>query len=157
MSNPGAVIIGGFVNALGMVRALGARAIRTAVACTQPYDIAHRSRWCREHFSVDNLGGHPENLVAALQQRSARYRGWALLPTIDEALTALTMHHDELGRDFHLLAPPPEAARTFLDKHLMSEAARSLGISCPTYYWVAEPALLERTDFRFPVVVKPKL
>jgi glycerol-3-phosphate dehydrogenase len=41
----GAIVIGGYINGLGLVRALAARKVATAVITTQPYDIAQRSRW----------------------------------------------------------------------------------------------------------------
>jgi hypothetical protein len=43
------------VNGLGVVRALAANGVRTAVIRTKPYDIAHRSRWAAAHRAVSDL------------------------------------------------------------------------------------------------------
>jgi predicted ATP-grasp superfamily ATP-dependent carboligase len=155
MSAPGAVVIGGTVNALGVVRALAARRIRTAVVTTKPYDVAHRSRWINGHAAVSELEERPDTLVDLLERRAPDWRGWALLPTNDEALAALLEHGERLSSRYRLLAPDPEAIRYLLDKRLMMEAAAAVGVDVPLSYGAAEPATSAREDLRFPVVVKP--
>ncbi len=67
MRSSGAVIIGGFINGLGLVRALAARGIPTAVLTTKPFDIAHRSRWVSAHEAVLDIEERPESLVEVLE------------------------------------------------------------------------------------------
>lgn len=149
-------MVGGFVNGLGLVRSLGARGIPVLLLTTQPYDVAHRSRWCTEHVRLDGIGEHPERLVDALRARTASHRGWTVLPSTDEGVAALASCHDELARDFRLAAPLPDVARVLLDKSAMMEAASAVGIACPTSYGPADPAVLARNDVRLPVIVKPR-
>lgn len=40
MQGRGAIVVGGYVNGLGIVRALAARGIPVAVVTTQPFDVA---------------------------------------------------------------------------------------------------------------------
>jgi len=49
LASSGAIVIGGYVNGLGLVRALAARGIPAAVVSTRPYDVAHLSRSCVAH------------------------------------------------------------------------------------------------------------
>ena len=49
MPGQGVVVLGGYVNALGLVRALAARGIPTAVVSNKPFDIAHLSRCVSAH------------------------------------------------------------------------------------------------------------
>lgn len=155
MAPQGAVVIGGYVNGLGVVRALAAKGIRTAVVTTKPYDIAHRSRWVSGHSAVSGLHEQPEALVELLERRAPDWRGWTLFPTNDDALAALGLYVERLAKQFRLAAPSPEAIRYLLDKRLMTEAAQAIGIATPRWYGPAEQTTAGRDDLVFPVVVKP--
>lgn len=156
MAGRGAIVVGGFVNGLGLVRALGARGVPVTVVTTQPYDVAHRSRFCAEHARLDGVGDHPERLVDFLRARVASHRGWVVLPSTDEGVAGLASCWDELRRDFVLAAPTPDAARVLLDKNAMREAASAVGIACPRSYGPAAAAVLAREDLSYPLVVKPR-
>jgi predicted ATP-grasp superfamily ATP-dependent carboligase len=148
-------VVGGYVNGLGLVRALAARGVRTVVIRTKPYDIAHHSRWVSGPESLPRLEEDPDLLAELLERRSSQRNGWAVFPTNDEALAALARHHDRLSSRFRLVAPQPEVARIFLDKELMLEAASAVGMDVPRCYGAAVPAAANREDLRFPIVVKP--
>jgi D-aspartate ligase len=155
MSAPGAVVIGATANGLGVVRALAARGIPTAVITTKPFDIAHRSRWTSAHYSLSDLEERPGALADLLEQRASDWAGWALYPTNDDALAALREHGERLSSRYRLVAPSPEAIRHLLDKRLMMEAARAVGVDTPVSYGPAEGGTSARDVLRFPVVVKP--
>ena len=155
MGGPGAVVIGGYVNGLGVVRALAARGVRTAVITTKPYDIAHRSRWVAAHRAVSDLQERSDGLVELLEQETSDWAGWALVPTNDEALAALREHGERLSSRYRIVAPSPDAIRHLLDKRLMMEAARAVGADTPHCYGPADAATAALGDLRFPVVVKP--
>jgi hypothetical protein len=53
--SPGAVVIGGHINGLGLVRALAAHGVPTAVVTTSPFDIADRSRCVSAHVALHAL------------------------------------------------------------------------------------------------------
>ena len=89
MSVTGAVIAGGYVNALGLVRALAARGVATAVITTKRFDIAHRSRWATRGGSAPDVEERPEQLVETLERRAREWEGRAVLPTNDATLAAL--------------------------------------------------------------------
>ena len=152
---PVAVVIGGYVNGLGVVRALGSRGVRTAVITTKPYDLAHRSRWVAMRRSVPDLHERPDGLVEVLEHNAAEWAGWTLLPTNDEALAAIGQHRESLASSYRIAAPSAEAIRYLLDKRLMMEAAQAVGVDTPHVYGPAEKTTAAREDLRFPVVVKP--
>lgn len=144
---PGAVVIGGYVNGLGVVRALAARGARVAVVSTQPFDVAQRSRHCSAHHPVPRA--EPGPLMELLERRARDWRGWALVTTNDEAVEALAAHHERLvSLGYRVLSPSPEVASAFLDKRVMQEAARGVGAELPRVYGSAR-------EVRFPVLVKP--
>jgi predicted ATP-grasp superfamily ATP-dependent carboligase len=155
MRPAGAVVIGGYINALGMVRALAARGIATAVVTTRSFDIAQRSRHVSAHVRVADIDAAPGALVDVLAGRIARWNGWALFPSCDAGLAALARHRERLASHYRVIAPPAEVARHLLDKRLMRQAATAVGIEVPRSYGPAlrdEPAL---AAVRFPVLVKP--
>lgn len=154
-ASPGAVVIGGYVNGLGLVRALAARNVPTAVVTTKPFDIAHRSRWTSAHYPLPGLEERPELLLELLERRARDWPGWALFPTNDEAVAALAQYHDRLSSLYRVVSPPWEVARYLLDKGLMLDAARSVGAEVPHCYGPATQATAADPDLRFPVVVKP--
>ena len=155
MTGPGVVVLGGYVNALGVVRALAARGLPTAVVANQPFDIAHLSRHVAAHERVTRLEERPDALVELLERRAADWDGWAVLPTNDESLAALALHHERLSSLYRLLAPPLEVARHLLDKTLMHESAAAVGVDSPVHFGPATEETAARPELEFPVVVKP--
>ncbi len=133
------------------------RGIRTAVVRTKPYDLAHHSRWISGTAEAPGIEHRPELLVEVLERRAADWRGWALFPTNDEALSALAQHHERLSARFVVVAPPWEVTRSLVDKDLMLEAARAVGADLPRSYGPATAATAAGEELRFPVVVKPKV
>lgn len=148
-------MLGGYINGLGLVRALAANGIPTAVIRTQPFDIAHHSRHVCAHETALELAEHPELLVELLVRRADNWPGWALFPTNDETLAVLARHQDQLGSKYRIIAPTWEAACHLLDKNLMHKTAQAVGMDVPHYYGLAEATTAARPELRFPVVVKP--
>lgn len=155
MSAAGAVVIGGYINGLGVVRALAARGVAVAVVRTRPFDIAHRSRHCVAVAEVADLDATPERLVELLERRSSEWGGWALVPTNDGALAALARHRERLRCSYRIFAPPWEIARGLLDKLRMREAAEAVGVAVPRSYGPATAAAVAAAELAFPLVVKP--
>jgi len=150
------IVIGGYVNALGLVRAAAARGIEAAVVSTQPYDIAHLSRSCAAHDVVrgpDREG----SLLEVLLRRAHERPGWLLLPTDDEALLTLARHRDRLAKTYRVAAPSWHVARTLVDKQLLLEAASAAGATLPRSWGPAAPEIADRPEIVFPVVVKPRI
>ncbi len=157
MQGKGAIVIGGYVNGLGLVRALAARGVPAAVLTTQPFDVAQRSRWCVAHRAVPDLDTRPELLMDALAPWTERFAGWALLPTNDEALLALALQRPELEKHFRVVAPDAEVAQRMVDKRVQARAATAAGIEVPLRWGPADETTARRADIRYPVVVKPTI
>jgi predicted ATP-grasp superfamily ATP-dependent carboligase len=153
----GAVVVGGYVNGLGLVRALAARGITTAVVNTKAFDFAHRSRWVSASDAAHDVDETPERLAELLERRWREWGGWALIPANDEALAALALHHERLSSKFRVLAPEHELARYFLDKELMNELAATMGVQQPRCFGPAVEETASSPDLVYPVVVKPSV
>jgi predicted ATP-grasp superfamily ATP-dependent carboligase len=152
----GVVVLGGYVNALGVVRALVASGWPVAVITSKPFDIAHRSRHVVAHAAAPWLDDEPGRLVELLLQRCRSWEGWVLLPTNDGALSALSQHRATLSRHYRVAAPPWAVARQLLDKQLMGEAAMAAGLRIPRDLGPATTGCWERAGLEFPLLVKPQ-
>jgi len=148
-------VIGGYVNGLGVTRALSARGVPTAVVRTQPFDIAHRSRSVTSFDSVGSLSERPEGLAELLGRRAPEWRGSALFPTNDEALAALEVQREELSRSYRIVAPDSVTVHCLLDKRRMHEQAVGAGLDVPRRWGPATTATAADPALRFPLVVKP--
>jgi predicted ATP-grasp superfamily ATP-dependent carboligase len=153
-SIPGAVVIGGYANAVGLVRGLGRRGIPVAVVRTMEQDIAHRSRFATEHTDRIDLDRAPDALLELLEHRARRWVGWVVLPTNDYALTLLARHHERLAKSYRLTSPPWEVTRRVLDKELLGRIAREIGVPTPRSFGPATRESLAQ-ELAFPLLVKP--
>lgn len=151
----GAVVIGGYVNGLGLVRSLGEMGVPVAVLTTEPFDIAHRSRYARQSPSLDFSARPAANIVQFLLDQARRWRGWALFPTNDDAVEMLAENHQILSSSYQVVSPTPGTVGFFLDKQQMTEVAASLGVRVPRVYGQAKEGWSDPEDLRYPVVVKP--
>jgi D-aspartate ligase len=155
VSQPGAVIIGGYANGVSALRSVAREGVRTAVILTHRADIAHRSRYAHESHRVTGLHRRPDGLIDLLQEHAGRWRGWALIPTNDDALAALAEHRDLLSRWYPATIPPADVVQRVLHKPTTYRLAEELGIDVPRYYGSATRATAARSDIIYPVVVKP--
>jgi predicted ATP-grasp superfamily ATP-dependent carboligase len=152
---PGAIVIGGYANAVSALRSLAREGVRTAVVLTKPEDIAHHSRYAHESHRVLDLHRRPDGLIDLLQDQGARWRGWALIPTNDHALTALAEHRELLSRWYPPTVPEAPIVRQVVIKSNTYRVAREVGLDVPHWYGPASRLTAMRRDIVYPVVVKP--
>ncbi len=152
---PGAVVIGGYATGVSALRSLARAGVRTAVVLTTPDDIAHRSRYAHQSHRVLDLHRRPDGLIDLLQDQASRWRGWALIPTNDDALIALASHRELLSRWYPPAVPEPEVVRQVTITTKTQRIATQLGLDVPRCYGTANRHTTARRDIAYPVVVKP--
>jgi D-aspartate ligase len=152
---PGAVVVGAHANGLAVIRALAARGIRIAVVSTRPFDVAQHSRWVSERHELSRLHESRDSLPEFLEGHAARWAGWAVFPTNDDALTALAQHHERLARWYRLPLQPWEVMARIVDKDATHALAQEAGLDLPDCYGPATAEVAARPDLRYPVLVKP--
>ena len=146
---PGAVVVGAHANGLGVIHALAARGVPAVSISTRPFDIAQHSRWVHERHALSSLHQQHEALVELLDHHAARWRGWAVFPTNDDALMALSQHHARLSSSYRVMCQPWDIAAPLVDKDQMHALAVACGLDVPTCYGAAIPATTGRPDLRF--------
>ena len=76
----GAIILGGHVQALGIVRILGQRSIPVIVVDSSRYSLARRSKFCTAFFLVSDEG-KLQQMVELQDMRSSSWARGAALTT----------------------------------------------------------------------------
>jgi predicted ATP-grasp superfamily ATP-dependent carboligase len=154
-SMPGAVVIGGDYQGLGIVRSLGRLGIPVCVIDDER-SIARRSRYATVSVHVPSLSDE-EPIVDALLAAAKRHslEGWILFPTRDEVVAAISRHREALTAQFRVPTPSWESIRWAADKRNTYELAVELGIPTPWTAWPEDEEALDALDVRLPTVVKP--
>lgn len=151
---PGAVVAGAHINGLGIIRGLGPRGVPIAAVTTRPFDVAHHSRWVSDTQRLPQFHEQPESLVDLLERNAARWRGWAVFPTNDDALTVLAKHHERLSRSYRLPLEPWDTTGPLVDKDRMHDLAEDVGLDLPICHGRTTADTAAKT-LPYPVLVKP--
>jgi D-aspartate ligase len=154
---PGAVVIGGDYQGLGIVRSLGKMGVPVCVIDDE-HSISRFSRYATHSFRVADLR-HDERTVDTLLDIGSRLglHGWVLFPTRDEVVSAVSRHRSTLSRVYRVPSPEWETVRWMLDKRNTYQRAAELCIPIPMTWTSLNLEGLDRIDARFPLVVKPAI
>ncbi|MBW8271101.1 carboxylate--amine ligase [Caldovatus aquaticus] len=150
---PVAVVLGGGVNGLGVVRSLARAGIRPLLV-TLGRDEAAASRYCRP-VRASTFDGEPF-VAELLRLRERLSRDAVLICADDRPLLTVSRHRDRLAPHFRFALPAHELLEALTRKLPFFRMARAGGFA------VAETLLLQRHadlrrlhDLRPPLCVKP--
>jgi D-aspartate ligase len=154
---PGAVVIGGDYQGLGIVRSLGRRGVDVLVVDDER-SISRRSRFATAAVRVPELRDE-EATVATLLDLGERYQldGWVVFPTREETVAALARHRERLCTRFRIPTPPWEVVQWAWDKRKTYELAEQLQIPTPRSWRVAGAEDLDAVDGEPPFAIKPAI
>ncbi|HEX4837235.1 MAG TPA: hypothetical protein VFV03_01735 [Solirubrobacteraceae bacterium] len=154
---PGAVVIGGDYQGLGIVRSLGRRGIDVLVIDDER-SISRHSRFATAAVHVPELRDE-ETVVATLLGLGERYglEGWVVFPTREETVAALSRHRERLLSQFRIPTPPWDVVRWAWDKRNTYDIATELGIATPRTWSVGSTEELDAIDGEPPFAVKPAI
>jgi D-aspartate ligase len=154
---PGAIVIGGDYQGLGIVRSLGRRGVDVLVVDDER-SLGRRSRYATAAVTVPDLRDE-EATVASLLELGERHGldGWVVFPTREETVAALSRHRERLLRRFRVPTPPWEVVKWAWDKRNTYELATELGIATPRSWRVGGVEELDAVDAEPPFAVKPAI
>ena len=152
----GAIVFGGNLRALGVVRSLGRRRV-PAWVLTDDHCVAAYSRYCLR--SMPWPAENDARRLDFLMRLGERHRldGWMLFPTTDFTAAFFARHHSRLSEIYVLTTPPWDEYVRLTDKWYVYTLAAQLGIDQPATYRPGSLEAARLLDCRFPVVVKPSL
>ncbi len=155
---PGAVIIGGDYQGLGIVRSLGRRGVPICVVDDE-FSISRFSRYCTHFIRVPSLRDEHiivDNLLSAANRLGLS--GWVLYPTREELVAAISRNRDLLGKSFRVPTPAWDSIQWAWDKRKTYELARNLDIPIPKSYFPRCTTDLSAIDgIKPPFAVKPAI
>ena len=154
---PGAVVIGGDYQGLGIVRSLGRMGVPVCVIDDE-HSISRFSRYATHSVRVPDLR-HEEPTVAALLRigHALNLQGWVLFPTRDEIVAALSRNRSTLSEIFRVPVPEWNIVRWMLDKRNTYQLAKHLNIPFPKTWSPLTEEALDEIDSPFPLVLKPAI
>jgi predicted ATP-grasp superfamily ATP-dependent carboligase len=156
-SGPGAVVVGGDFQGLGIARSLGRRGIPVRVVDDER-SIARFSRYVDGSTRVPDLRDEERTVDTLLELgERAGLHGWVLYPTREETVAAIARNRDRLARVFRVPTPGWETVRFAWDKRNTYRLAAELGIPTPRTWYLTEQAELEAVDGEPPFAVKPAI
>ncbi|HUC59360.1 MAG TPA: hypothetical protein VMA95_18300 [Streptosporangiaceae bacterium] len=156
-NEPGAVVIGGDYQGLGIARSLGRRGIPVCVIDDE-ISIARASRFVKFSLRVGDLRTE-RSLIAALAAARDRIGapGWVLFPTRDETVAQIAANRDRLRADFRVPTPALASIGMAWDKRETYRLAQKLGIPLPRTWFPEAESDLAAVDVSSPVIIKPAI
>lgn len=151
-SSCGAIVLGGHVQALGIVRILGMRGIPVIVIDGTSRCIARRSKYCRAFCRVAN-----EDLQEFLSEEQFRsqYSGWVIFPTNDFHVRILSVNRQSLSLSYIVSTDKQEVIDIFYNKINTYQLANRIGIPIPATFYPESREDLDNPEIPFPCIVKP--
>jgi len=156
-ARPGAIVIGGDYQGLGIVRSLGRRGIPVCVIDDE-LSIARYSRYVTHSVSVPDLRNDDAIIreLLALGQR-LNLKGWVLFPTRDEIVAAIARRRSELTPWFRVPTPCWDVIQYVWDKRKTWELADRLNLPIPATWNPKNAEELAQINAPFPLAVKPSI
>jgi len=148
----GAIVLGGHVQALGIVRILGRRGVPVIVIDATARCIARRSKFCNAFYRIGN-----EMILEFLNSElcKAQYRGWVIFPTNDFHVRLLSLNRQDLNGTYIVSTDNKEVIDIFYNKVNTYRLASRIGIPIPLTFFPENIDALDNTDIPFPSIVKP--
>ena len=156
-ATPGALVVGGDYQGLGIIRSLGRRGIPTCVIDDEQ-SIGRFSRYATYADRVEDLrdGSVAVEATLAAVERFGLH-GWVLYPTRDEHVAAFALARERLGNVLRVPTPPWESVRWVYDKRNTYELAERIGIPTPRSWVVDGVEGLRTVEGEPPWAVKPAI
>ena len=156
----GAVVIGGHVQGLGIVRMLGSKKISVILMDNTSYNITRFSKYCTRFIKMPgNIFDSEEKFCNFLKEKSRQYdlQDWLLFPTDDQTVAYLSKHKKELSDFYQIWTPAWGVVESCYNKQLTYSLAEKIGIPIPESHFPKDHREVRELGNRiqFPVIIKP--
>jgi D-aspartate ligase len=156
-SIPGAVVLGGDYQGLGIVRSLGRQGIPICVIDDE-YSISRFSRYTQFAIRVADLRNEAATIQSLIDiGNGLNLKGWVLFPTREELVAALSRHRCELLKLFRVPTAPWSTVQWMWDKRNTYQLADELKIPIPETWVPKTPEDVEKITTALPLALKPAI
>lgn len=151
-SHKGIIVLGGHVQALGIIRILGREGIPAIIIDNTSKNIARHSKYCLESFKIDD-----SDLLSFLTGFGIikKYSGWVIFPTNDFHVKLLSYNKVVLANYFTISTDNWSTIEVFYNKRLTYKLAEKLQIPIPKTFFPSSESDLENIEIEFPCIIKP--
>jgi predicted ATP-grasp superfamily ATP-dependent carboligase len=150
----GVIILGGHVQALGIMRTFGEMNLPCILIDDTSVNISRFSRYCNRFERIDF-----QHWLSRLKhwKENNQYRNWMIFPTNDAHVELLSKHREELSEHFFVTTDEWNIVSQFYDKTLSYSLCRELGIPIAATFTNVELNDLQHIDISFPCIIKPAI
>src|SRR5262249_11202757 len=154
---PGAIVVGGDYQGLGIIRSLGRHGVTTCVVDDER-SVGRFSRYSTHSLRVPDLRD-PEAAIQATLAAADRFGldGAVLFPTRDETVEAFSRERGRLAERLRVPTPPWEVIRFACDKRNTYALAEELGIPTPRTWRLDDVAAVDQVEGEPAWAVKPAI
>ena len=154
-----AIVFGGGINGLGLVRNLGRSGVTTyCVVDRQDYVVY--SRFCKKCFIVPHIEENKTVLMKFLAEFKKRLGDYAVLfPATDLFTVHLSELKETIESDYYMPLPSHEVVRVLLDKKEFYQSISEHNIPHPITYFPKSPEDTKTIseEVSYPIFVKPSM
>ncbi len=160
MGMKGAVVIGGHVQGLGIVRMLGCKQIPVVLMDTTGCNIARFSRYCSRFIKMPtDVFESEERFCDFLKEKNHQYnlQDWLLFPTDDRTVAYISRNKIELSDYYKIWTPTWDVVEQCYNKKLTYSLAEKIGIPIPESHFPEDlsDVIAVGDRLRYPVIIKP--
>ncbi len=151
-----ALVLGGGVNALSIVRSLGRAGVKVAAAAVDPTPL--HSRYCALPFALAGASRTQQLEQLLLVRPREEFNGAVLLACDDESVAFVARHKERLQRHYLTEINPPQQQLAMLDKLTTLQLAVEADVPVPRFYPVVSLQDLEAAAgaIDYPAILKPR-
>jgi len=152
----GAIILGGHIQAYGIIRQMGEMGFNSVVIDNEPLNISKYSKYCKASY-VETYNKTKDLLFKLAQDRN--YYNWLIIPTDDYYLRIISENYDELSKYFILLTEKWEKVSIFFNKCKTYPWIDKLGIPIPYTLYPESIDEIEsiKSYIGYPCIIKPSI
>ena len=156
----GAVVIGGHVQGLGIVRMLGYKGIPVVLMDTTGYNIARFSKYCSKFIRMPgDIFESEQKFCEFLKEKSFQhnFHDWLLFPTDDQTVAYLSRNKEKLSDYYKIWTPAWDVVEQCYNKRLTYAVAEEIGIPIPESHFPESISDVRAIGdrLRYPVIIKP--
>jgi D-aspartate ligase len=152
MIKKGIIVLGGHVQALGIIRILGKLGIPAIIIDKTEKNIARHSKYCIKSFRVEDSGMLDFLLNLSIKKE---YSGWLIFPTNDFHVKILSQNKEALENDYIVTTDKWAVVKQFYNKIETYQLAKMLSIPIANTYFPEDESGLEEIHPIFPCIIKP--
>jgi predicted ATP-grasp superfamily ATP-dependent carboligase len=154
-ASPGVIILGIEYQALGLLRQLASIGISCVMVDEDRWGPARFSRWRSLVFQSPAYESEEFWPWLLRLQEAQGLDGWVLIPTHDEQVRQIALHHEEASVRFRFAGPRWETYEALYDKRRAYEWCQVHGVAAPRSYLPSDRKDSPTGTLEYPLIVKP--